>query len=228
MEAKAETESSQGVETNKTTFKKPILIGKIGRLPRKMLTSNTASPNTTDKCEIKVQSSEPALETIENSLSEQLVDPEQSPEPTSKPLKSPAEQLCENAQALPYKEPSWSGLPQQSDKDYTFEVLKSGVIVEQINLMKKPFWVFGRSVNCDIYMAHPTISRYHAVLQYRAVATEKDTAGFYIYDLNSTHGTFLNKRKLKPKMYAPVKVSMYIIQHNRVESNETCFYAFCN
>lgn len=47
---------------------------------------------------------------------------------------------------------------------------------------------------------------FHAVLQYRREGSENEPPGFYIYDLNSTHGTFLNKGKLKPRVYAPVKV----------------------
>ncbi|KAK5650215.1 hypothetical protein RI129_001244 [Pyrocoelia pectoralis] len=202
MEVKKEVEdipNSEIRDANKTTFKKPILIGKIGRLPRKMV------PSKTDTLNIAVKDEEMVKSDIDVEHTEEM-DSVPYLETTSKPLKSPAEQLAENAQALAYKEPSWSGLPQKFGKEYIFEVLKSGVIVEQINLMSKPFWVFGRSVHCDIYMAHPTISRFHAVLQYRLIGTEGNPPGFYIYDLNSTHGTFLNKGRLKSKVYAPVKV----------------------
>lgn len=59
---------------------------------------------------------------------------------------------------LSYKEPSWSGIP-NSTVDYSFEVLKSGVIIDKINLMTKSYFVFGRLAGCDVIMAHPTISR---------------------------------------------------------------------
>lgn len=116
------------------------------------------------------------------------------------------------------------------------EVLKTGKIIENIDLMSKAVWVFGRLENCDISMAHPTVSRYiriiikvyellyimltfnkyvifyfryHAVLQYKEVATEDRPSGFYLYDLNSTHGTFLNKNRIKPQVYVRVQVSNY-------------------
>lgn len=57
-----------------------------------------------------------------------------------------------------YVEPEWSGKPIAA-KDYKLEVLKSGVIIENINLMSKSYWVFGRLESCDIPMQHPTISR---------------------------------------------------------------------
>lgn len=60
---------------------------------------------------------------------------------------------------LPYAVPIWSGLPEVGDKRYKLAVLKLGSIIETINLMDKPYWVFGRLNNCDISMAHPTISR---------------------------------------------------------------------
>lgn len=75
-----------------------------------------------------------------------------------------------------------------------------------MDISKKPFSLFGRRDNCDITMAHPTISRYHAILQYRASTDENETVGFYLYDLGSTHGTFLNKQRIKPNVYVKVKV----------------------
>lgn len=112
-----------------------------------------------------------------------------------------------NFPSLPYSEPNWKGFP--SD-DYFLEELKSGVIQKRMNLRKKSFVVFGRIDSCDVVMAHPTVSRYHAVLQYRGVPDGDLDKGFYLYDLDSTHGTFLNRGRLKPKIYARIKVGHMI------------------
>ncbi|CRL05797.1 CLUMA_CG018825, isoform A [Clunio marinus] len=117
---------------------------------------------------------------------------------------------------IPYKIPKWNGpCPDQS---YSFEVLKNGVIVEEVkNLQEKSFWMIGRlpsgSSGVDISAAHPTISRYHAVLQYKDTHSEDETnnekkveSGWFIIDLDSTHGTFLNKMRIKPRIYVRVRV----------------------
>lgn len=87
------------------------------------------------------------------------------------------------------------------------------------------FQVFGRLPVCDVSLDHPSISRYHAVLQYRPadaanVSTDVEggtlsaggpnEAGFYVYDLNSTHGSFLNKSKLQPRVYYRVRVGQMV------------------
>lgn len=117
---------------------------------------------------------------------------------------------------IPYNEPKWSDKPENEEIVYKIEVLKSGQIIdEHDNLQKKPVWVFGRLPQNDITMEHPTISRFHAVLQYRPKAqTEEDEGrektsietGWYIYDLGSTHGTFINKQRLPPKVYIRIRV----------------------
>lgn len=60
--------------------------------------------------------------------------------------------------------------------------------------------MFGRSDRCDFILEHPSASRYHAVLQYN------DKGEAFVYDLGSTHGTFVNKRQVKPRVYTPVHV----------------------
>jgi hypothetical protein len=118
----------------------------------------------------------------------------------------PAQVIKESSIPLPYKEPKWSGI---ANETYGFEVLKSGKILENISLNSKSFYVFGRLSTCDIHMAHPTISRYHAVLQYRSQESENNPIGFYIYDLGSTHGTFLNKNRIKSNMFVRVQVGIW-------------------
>lgn len=107
---------------------------------------------------------------------------------------------------LDYREPVGSCLPKTSGKMYEFEILKNGSIIERVNLMTQRFWVFGRLESCHIVMQHPTVSRHHAVLQYLGEGNEFGEPGFYLYDLDSTHGTFLNKNRLKPKVHIKVKV----------------------
>lgn len=144
------------------------------------------------------------------------------------------------ASKCPYIEPKWSQRP-DSSLTYNFEVLKGGQIVEDIkHLETKAFWTIGKLPNNGIVMAHPTISRYHAVLQYRpeviskanndsdgsdddnndgnddddvksnakdaTVEKSKIEKGWYLYDLNSTHGSFVNKMKVPPKTYVRLRV----------------------
>ncbi|KOB64946.1 putative smad nuclear interacting protein [Operophtera brumata] len=55
---------------------------------------------------------------------------------------------------------------------------------------------------------HP---RHHCVLQYKALAqADEPTSGWYLYDLGSTHGTYLNKDKLKVSHYTRVRVGHQI------------------
>ncbi|XP_055879098.1 kanadaptin-like [Biomphalaria glabrata] len=107
-----------------------------------------------------------------------------------------------------YKEPEWSGL---CEADYTFDVLKNGSIIDTVSLSNKPFYLFGRLPSCDVTLEHPSLSRYHAVVQYAAKSTASYEKGWYIYDLDSTHGTWVNKNKISPKLYYRLKVG-YIVK----------------
>uniref|UniRef100_W5NKQ4 Solute carrier family 4 member 1 adaptor protein n=1 Tax=Lepisosteus oculatus TaxID=7918 RepID=W5NKQ4_LEPOC len=108
---------------------------------------------------------------------------------------------------LPYTEPPWGGLAETS---YYFEILKNGTILDTVPLTERSFFVFGRLPNCDVSLEHPSISRYHAVVQYRRRAGEEgvigEEKGFYAFDLSSTHGTFVNKNKIPPKTYIRLRV----------------------
>lgn len=60
--------------------------------------------------------------------------------------------------------------------------------------------MFGRLDLCDFVLEHPTISRFHAVIQF------KRSGDAYLYDLGSTHGTFLNKNQVEKNTYIDLHV----------------------
>ena len=117
--------------------------------------------------------------------------------------KSSMKEKKETTPELLYKVPSWSGIPEDL---YSLEVLKNGCIISNVDLTSKPFHVFGRLPNCDVSLEHPSVSRYHAVIQYKTSDSSNSEKGFYIYDLGSTHGTTVNKSRIEPKRYYRLRV----------------------
>uniref|UniRef100_A0A1A8GLK1 Solute carrier family 4 (Anion exchanger), member 1, adaptor protein n=1 Tax=Nothobranchius korthausae TaxID=1143690 RepID=A0A1A8GLK1_9TELE len=109
---------------------------------------------------------------------------------------------------LPYTEPPWGGPP--SDVPYSLEILKNGTIVDTVPLTHSSYFVVGRLPVCHVPLEHPSISRYHAVIQFRGQSGEEgcvgEERGFYIHDLGSTHGTVVNKNKVPPKTYVRLHV----------------------
>lgn len=125
---------------------------------------------------------------------------------------SPAERLKETESVIPYKEPEWSGL---CEREYSFDIIKSGALIDHIDLSDKPYYVIGRLPSSDYTMDHPSLSRYHAVIQY---CTQPPTSsqhvqrpGWYLYDLDSTHGTWINKNKVLPNVYYQLRVG-YVVK----------------
>ncbi|KAI9154324.1 hypothetical protein LWI28_024443 [Acer negundo] len=99
--------------------------------------------------------------------------------------------------SVPYTIPEWSGIPCHR---FYFEVLKDGSIMDQFDVYKKGAYMFGRVDLCDFVLEHPTISRFHAVIQFRK------RGAAYIYDVGSTHGTFVNKNQIKKRVYVDLHV----------------------
>ena len=69
---------------------------------------------------------------------------------------------------------------------------------EYISLNQGDSWVLGRREDCDICINHPSLSGRHLKI-------EKTGNQFYIEDLNSSNGTFLNDMKLEPGKSQPLK-----------------------
>nr|CAD7410124.1 unnamed protein product [Timema poppensis] len=220
-ETSENTESKEEIENNVgslkqniavSVFKKPILVGpRRGKIAGHVKHNFMVKQEREDKLKEDITSEvflKPLIDSpkcVVEDIPKKDTDSEnsKSSEYEKTNILSPSEHLKEKHLPLPYKEPKWSGLP---TIPYSIEILKSGKIIDNINLDLKPFYVFGRLLTCDIHLAHPTISRYHAILQYRKEATPEDAPGFYIYDLGSTHGTFLNKYRIKPNIYVRLQV----------------------
>ena len=120
--------------------------------------------------------------------------------------------------------------------NYTFEVLRDGSVVDTRELTGKDHHTMGRTPDngaepvahvcsglrhgwplelgriclnphrmfagcADIVLEHPSSSRLHAVIQFKA------TGEAFLYDAASAHGTFLNKRRLKPRQHEPLRLA---------------------
>jgi pSer/pThr/pTyr-binding forkhead associated (FHA) protein len=108
---------------------------------------------------------------------------------------------------LQYNVPDSSSIPSHQ---YALEVLRNGTIVDNIDLCQRAYTVFGRAPDSDVILENPTISRYHAIIQYKSEFEHGQPAGLYLYDCGSTHGTFINKKRIEPKVYIRIKIDHLI------------------
>ncbi|ORX49918.1 SMAD/FHA domain-containing protein [Hesseltinella vesiculosa] len=124
---------------------------------------------------------------------------------------------------LKYEKPEWGDV---ATFDYSLEVLKGGVSISKIHGPKKDMVTFGRLPLCDVIMEHPSLSRYHAVLQFDGQGDA------YMYDLDSGYGTTVNKKPISPRTYVKLQTGdqirfgestrLYIFDSGKpVEEDET-------
>jgi len=98
------------------------------------------------------------------------------------------------APTLSYRPPAWSG--PCPDDSYKLEVLKGGKIIGAYKLAEKATHVLGKLETCDLRLEHPSVSRYHCMLQWHV-----QDKTWKLLDYGSTHGLRINKMKLKPHQY---------------------------
>ena len=65
----------------------------------------------------------------------------------------------------------------------------------------KNFLIVGRQDTCDIQLETLSVSRQHAVIQHRGGGSKQGSDEVFIYDLNSTSGTFLNSQQLTSRSF---------------------------
>jgi len=112
---------------------------------------------------------------------------------------------------LKYHEPSEARKPPPRDQ-WKLYVFKGSDIVDTIDLGLKSCWLVGRDAAVvDLLAEHPSISKQHAVVQFRY--TEKrnefgDRIGKvkpYLLDLESANGTSLNDSRIPDSRYLELR-----------------------
>ncbi|KAL7951402.1 SMAD/FHA domain-containing protein [Trichoderma barbatum] len=112
---------------------------------------------------------------------------------------------------LKYHEPAEARKPPPRDHWKLF-VFKGGDIIDTIELSARSCWLVGREMAVvDLAAEHPSISKQHAVIQFRY--TEKrnefgDKIGKvkpYLIDLESANGTILNDEKVPDSRYLELR-----------------------
>ncbi|CAJ0935490.1 unnamed protein product, partial [Mesorhabditis belari] len=129
--------------------------------------------------------------------------PEEEPKSDEQPKDETPLQLSIREPLLSYDPPVWACRPPE-DALYKLEIIKSGTIVETINMANRKhdsFFVIGRLPSCDLTLEHPSLSRHHCILQYGVDTMNRTGKAWHLYDMESTHGTKANRQKMPPKQY---------------------------
>jgi smad nuclear-interacting protein 1 len=120
---------------------------------------------------------------------------------------------------LKYHEPSEARKPPAS-QDWRLFVFKGSAEVEPpIPLGVQSCWLFGREkAVVDVVVEHPSASKQHAVIQFRAVQKrgEEDALGVsgtapkkvvkpYVIDLDSSNGTWLNGERIGARRFVEAR-----------------------
>nr|CAG4634644.1 EOG090X026V [Alona affinis] len=175
-------------------FKKPVIIGK--------------RPGVQKTIPVKEREVDQSLNNNPKLTETEVVNSKESSVSSDKKTVGKEKISCPAAVAdvANYREPKWSGLC--GTTKFGLEILKNGIIIQHLDLALKAYFVIGRLPVCDIVLEHPSVSRFHAVLQYKAVSdsANKEEIGWYLYDLGSTHGTVVNKKQIQSKVYSRVRV----------------------
>jgi smad nuclear-interacting protein 1 len=112
--------------------------------------------------------------------------------------------------SLKYHEPAEARKPPSSDQWKLF-VFKGKELVDTFALNARSCWLIGRDAAVvDLLAEHPSISKQHAVVQFRYVEKRNeygDKLGKvkpYLLDLDSANGTLLNKEQVPSRRYLEI------------------------
>jgi smad nuclear-interacting protein 1 len=108
---------------------------------------------------------------------------------------------------LKYHEPAEARKP-SSKEQWRIFVFKDKDMIDTIHLYSRSCWLIGRDqAIVDFHVEHPSISKQHAVVQFRHITTTNDYGDKlskvkpYLIDLDSANGTRLNGERIGGSRY---------------------------
>ncbi|CBZ52507.1 GM13279, related [Neospora caninum Liverpool] len=122
-------------------------------------------------------------------------------------LKEEQGENSRNGVSLKHTEPADAAMPTKKWRLYMFKKDRTKPAAEAatqppdktLHLHRRSSFIFGKDNRvADILLMHPTISKQHAVLQFRKKLGDVSP---YIIDLESTNGTYLNGEKIETCRY---------------------------
>jgi len=135
---------------------------------------------------------------------------------------------------IKYSEPPEAKIPKKRWRFYPF---KGDEALKIIYLHRQSAYLVGRLKHvCEIPVEHPSCSKQHAAVQFRAVKITKSSGRDvlsvrpYIIDLESANGTFLNNTRLEPRRYYEMRekdvvkfgysTREYVLLHEKTDTSE--------
>lgn len=107
---------------------------------------------------------------------------------------------------LKYNEPQDAATPKLKWRLHGF---KGDEELPVIHLHRQSAFMIGKEHKvCEIPLDHPSVSKQHAVLQFRKIPdalSNKIRVKLYVIDLASTNGTLLNGERIEPQRYYEAK-----------------------
>lgn len=136
--------------------------------------------------------------------------PVEKQKPNFKPtglLAKEANTVAGTSTVLKYHEPPEARKPSSKDA-WRLYIFKKKDLLDTVYLHQRSVWLMGRDQKVtDLLLEHPSISKQHAVIQFRYITTTNEYGDRsskvkpYLIDLESTKGTSLNGKKVEPSRY---------------------------
>jgi len=126
-------------------------------------------------------------------------------------LAKEANTVAGSTTVLKYHEPPEARKP-PSHEQWRMFIFKGDELLDTVHLFSRSCWLLGRDEKVtDLLLEHPSISKQHAVIQFRYIAKKNeygdilDTVKPYLIDLESANLTRLNKKKIADSRFVELR-----------------------
>ncbi|KAL9528276.1 Smad nuclear interacting protein [Sphaerulina musiva] len=169
--------------------------------------SRSASPQPVKRSRAPLPSQEASYKGVDLPPGEKAVEKQK---PNFKPtglLAKEANTVAGTTTVLKYHEPPEARKPPAKEQ-WRMYVFKKQDLLDTIQLHSRSVWLVGRDQKItDLFLEHPSISKQHAVIQFRHRTSTNEFGDKlskvkpYLIDLDSANGTKLNGKKVEASRY---------------------------